>query len=523
MKIKFKLLLSFFLCLNSYYGFSQIEERIVLGYFPSWSENWVSANQNSKLREVPEFVNYIFLSFGKPNLEYVSGSYDISETGIQVPYDGCTLKESVSVLNDKGIKVILSIGGESYWGTPDAYNINYQQIKDLVDDMGFVGIDWDFEPNGSFTNIGSPENIQHFIDFFNNSRALMPSSEGYILACAPSGVGALGGQVNNDINSPYSFDNRNTLTGETDANLYNGAASTNGINLFGFSATGHMIPVIQSVGDKINLIAYQGYNAGGSNNRSIMYDAFAFYAEQFGFTVAAGIHYPDEPWGPFYEYTHENVASLANHIQEHPDRSDNNDGVMIWQILLEGTNSSAYSYMNVASLVLNGATESDAIQNANTFTLLPYTGGAEGCDEDSANTFCGMSEYNVNNNYPTPDTHVYYECKIWRNQWHANANEIPGFNTVWQEVSNCNEGSNCTLTINDYRQDRIQLYPNPSNTFIQLSGLTVKKNYIIFNILGAKVKSGTISNHEKIDIRNIKNGMYFLKFDNGNTLKFIKK
>ena len=263
-------------CINA-----QTSERVVLGYFPSWSENWTSTNQNSKLREVPNFVNHIFLSFAKPNLTYTLGSYDISGTGIETPYDGCALKESVSALNDKGIKVILSIGGETYWGSSEAYDINYQEIKDLVDDMGFTGIDWDFEPNGSFATIGNAENVQHFIDFFTNSRAIMPRSEGYILACAPSGVGALGGQLNDDPNSPFAFANRNALTGESDTNLYNGPAITNGINLFGFTSTGHMIPVFQSVGNKIDLVAYQGYNAGGSTNRSIMYDAFAYYAEQY--------------------------------------------------------------------------------------------------------------------------------------------------------------------------------------------------------------------------------------------------
>lgn len=44
-----------------------------------------------------------------------------------------------------------------------------------------------------------------------------------------------------------------------------------------------MIPVIQAVGDKIDLIAFQGYITGASNNRKIMYDAYAHYAAQYGF------------------------------------------------------------------------------------------------------------------------------------------------------------------------------------------------------------------------------------------------
>lgn len=528
-KLKFnsmkKILIILFLITGSFIN-AQTSERVVLGYFPSWSENWTTTNQNSKLREVPSFVNHIFLSFAKPNLTYILGSYDISGTGIEIPYDGCALKESISALNDKGIKVILSIGGETYWGLPEAYDINYQEIKDLVDDMGFTGIDWDFEPNGSFATIGNAENIQHFIDFFNNSRAIMPRSEGYILACAPSGVGALGGQLNDDPNSPFAFANRNALTGENDTNLYNGPAITNGINLFGFSATGHMIPVFQSVGDKIDLIAYQGYNAGGSNNRSIMYDAFAYYAEQYGFLIAAGVHYPNEPWGPYYEYTHTNVASLSTHIQEHLTRNDDDDGLMIWQILLENSsnNSSAYSYMNVSSLVFNGSSETAAIQNANNYSLSPYTGGAEGCGSGGGgNVYCGIQAYNASYAYPNPDTQVYYQCKIWHNQWYANPNEIPGVNAVWVFDSYCDEEDGCDiLAINEHLNMNIKIYPIPSNDFIQISGLDKTEKIKIYTVLGIEVLKNSISN-QKINIQGLTNGIYFLKFENGHTIRFIKK
>jgi len=30
-----------------------------------------------------------------------------------------------------------------------------------------------------------------------------------------------------------------------------------------------------------------------------MYDAYAYYADQYGFVIAAGVHYPPEPWGLF--------------------------------------------------------------------------------------------------------------------------------------------------------------------------------------------------------------------------------
>ena len=353
---------------------------IVLGYFPSWSETAAVQDQNSSLREIPSYVNYVFLAFAKPDLTYTKGTYDITNTGIQVPYDGCALYESVNALKDKGTHVILSVGGETYWPPTVYANINYQMIKDLVDDFGFAGIDWDFEPDGSFANIGNATNVQHYIDFFTNSRALMPKSEGYILACAPSGVGALGGQSNDDVASPFAFGQRNVVTGEDDTNLFDGTAQTNGINLFGYSSTGHMIPVMQAVGNLIDIVAFQGYNVGGSLNRTIMYDAYAYYAEQYGFKIAGGVHFPDEAWGPYYEYTHDNLGDYAEHVYTHVDRNGENDGVMIWQLLLDqAPTRSAYSYLNVASQVLNGVAKASAVTNANTFAMQPYTGGALVC------------------------------------------------------------------------------------------------------------------------------------------------
>lgn len=495
-----------------------IDEPIVLGYFPSWSESWASTDQNSTLREVPSFVNYVFLSFAKPDLTYIQGTFDISQTGIQVPYDGCALKESVSALSDKGIKVILSIGGETYWTSSTIYNdINYQQIKDLVDDIGFAGIDWDFEPNGSFGEIGSVENVQHYIDFFTNSRALMPRSDGYIMACAPSGVGALGGLTNNDSSSPFSYANRNTVTGESDADLYNAAAQTNGINLYGFSSTGHMIPVIQNIGSEIDIIAFQGYNAGASLNRSIMYDAYAYYAENYGFKIAAGVHFPSEPWGPYYEYTEENVASLSNHIANHPDRIGDNDGIMIWQVLMTGGGSSAYAYMNIADRVLNGEEEASAVSNSQNFSIDEYTGGADDCSGMQTEGYCGYSEYNGANSYPNPGMLVYSDCAIWQNQWWANPGEAPGSNNVWTYVSDCLEGPGCSDTgiRPDKDSESYSMRSTSNGVQIVFKNPISSNNYTVRDMAGRVVVSGQVnSNIIDVNLTRLVPGIYFISIGN---------
>ncbi len=81
-----------------------------------------------------------------------------------------------------------------------------------------------------------------------------------------------------------------------------------------------------------------------------------------------------------------------------------------------------------------------------------------------------------------------------------------------------------TLSNNEFELDeKIKLFPNPSTENIQVAGLTKTENYRIYNILGKEISNSTISANEKINIQNMSNGLYFLKFDNGNTIKFIKE
>ncbi|RXP52251.1 T9SS C-terminal target domain-containing protein [Lutibacter sp. HS1-25] len=79
------------------------------------------------------------------------------------------------------------------------------------------------------------------------------------------------------------------------------------------------------------------------------------------------------------------------------------------------------------------------------------------------------------------------------------------------------------ITNNIETNTQLNLYPNPSSEYVNISGLKKNENYTIWNTIGTEVKNGNISNQEKITIQNLTNGVYFLKFENGNSLKFIKK
>ena len=71
--------------------------------------------------------------------------------------------------------------------------------------------------------------------------------------------------------------------------------------------------------------------------------------------------------------------------------------------------------------------------------------------------------------------------------------------------------------------NKIVIYPNPSREVLTVKGFKVNTSYKIYNVLGFEINKGNISNKKQIGIRNLKKGMYFLKFENGYSLKFIKE
>lgn len=70
---------------------------------------------------------------------------------------------------------------------------------------------------------------------------------------------------------------------------------------------------------------------------------------------------------------------------------------------------------------------------------------------------------------------------------------------------------------------KIKTYPNPSTSYISLSGLMETKNYIIYDITGKELSRGNVSYNSKIDVRFLNNGMYLLKLDDFEIVKFIKE
>nr|WP_315247644.1 T9SS type A sorting domain-containing protein [uncultured Flavobacterium sp.] len=81
-----------------------------------------------------------------------------------------------------------------------------------------------------------------------------------------------------------------------------------------------------------------------------------------------------------------------------------------------------------------------------------------------------------------------------------------------------------TLGVDDvnFSDAKIVVSPNPANDYLMVSGLKNTENFSIYNVLGSKIFDGIIDNDKKIDLKSLSNGVYFLKFENNKTIKFIK-
>ncbi len=103
-----------------------------------------------------------------------------------------------------------------------------------------------------------------------------------------------------------------------------------------------------------------------------------------------------------------------------------------------------------------------------------------------------------------------------------NGRTLADYNIIKESTLQLTES---TLGIKDIESSSTQLniHPNPSTKFIQISGLQKTENYSIFSLLGQEIAKGSVADEESIDTYNLNIGIYLLKFNNGNTLKFIKE
>jgi Secretion system C-terminal sorting domain len=86
--------------------------------------------------------------------------------------------------------------------------------------------------------------------------------------------------------------------------------------------------------------------------------------------------------------------------------------------------------------------------------------------------------------------------------------------------SNVNLNNN--LAVESFNRDLIKIYPNPASTVLNISDVTGVNDYEIYDIVGKVVLKSSKFISNTIDIATLNNGIYYLKINNLQTLKFIK-
>lgn len=227
-------------------------------------------------------------------------------------------------------------------------------------------------------------------------------------------------------------------------------------------------------------------------------------------TTGAAQYHPSESWLIANGYIPEKAMCVEiSNITNFINWTNQNQPYMVLHEL-------AHAYHH-RELNFNNATITNAFNNAisnNLYTnVLYHTGGGNYINQATAYALSNEKEYFAE------ITEAYFGLNDYFpfNYNDLSSYDIVGFNatvSVW---------GNITLSLPSLETDTIKVYPNPASYSITIIGLKKSIGYSIYSVLGTEILKGIINDNEGIDIQNYSDGLYFLKLENGNTFKFIKK
>jgi Secretion system C-terminal sorting domain len=80
-----------------------------------------------------------------------------------------------------------------------------------------------------------------------------------------------------------------------------------------------------------------------------------------------------------------------------------------------------------------------------------------------------------------------------------------------------------TLSAKSFESNNdITIHPNPSSSFITITGNLSEKKYSILNALGSIVQQGTLTDNATIDIQRLSKGVYFIRLEKTKAIRFLK-
>jgi len=115
---------------------------------------------------------------------------------------------------------------------------------------------------------------------------------------------------------------------------------------------------------------------------------------------------------------------------------------------------------------------------------------------------------------------------MMKNEQIANVDSLTPCETAfWGQVEDYSINVLAPLSVDEFALSGISIFPNPTNTILNIKGNVTLESVEVYSITGQRVIS-TTTNLETINVSAIANGVYFLKIKAANasrTLKFIKE
>jgi chitinase len=253
-------------------------------YFESWGMNWSSSGANTGLANI-KHANIVYLSFASPNCTYKLGQMSWEGTGLGFSSDFQVIKDAVSILQNRGVVVMLSVGGATY---PFSADYNADGLANLVKDLGLNGIDIDWENHDQKAQFGN---------YIAKTRSAL--GDNYAVSTAAFSVGAYG--EGNFTNAPPTSDNT-------------------GMNITGLQSNGHQL-------DWINIMTY---DASDAFDPLTAYNAYRSY---YSGPLLIGAEVPPEAWGG-HIINLDKVKKYCDHV-----KSDTSaiGGIFVWSYNKQGT------------------------------------------------------------------------------------------------------------------------------------------------------------------------------------------
>ena len=279
-------------------------DRPIATYFQSWSSVWSSIASSFDLTNIPSPINIVLLAFATPSCNYIRGSYSWEGTGLDFSSDFTIVQNSISLLRQRGVVTMLSVGGASY-----SFNkFNHDNIAALAEDLGVDGIDIDWEPSDG---VKSAWQLGPIIEQMKLS---LPETS--LLSIAAFSVGAYIDNFSDGkpMGGPYV-----------------------GMSAPGLISNGHQL-------DFVNIMSYDA-----SNEYDPIY-AFKAYRDIYKGPLLLGFEIPPESWGGHVV----TLSEVINNSKFILTDDNENNGVFTWSYQKMGE-PSTIEILNTAKKIFDSS------------------------------------------------------------------------------------------------------------------------------------------------------------------------